>query len=425
VNARGRELKSLPMSDPHRRMLLGVLERALESVNGRSCTRAAAARLPDCNDWRVFAIGKAASAMTLGALDCLGPRVIEALVISKDRHFDPGLERAAGVTCLASGHPLPDERSLAAGAELLRRLQGLAPAQKVLFLISGGASSLVEALPEGVSFADLRKVNEWGLSIGLDIIGLNRIRKTLSLIKGGRLLRHLGGFDVHAFLVSDVPGDDPSVIGSGILGAPESVIGPGRMPAWVQAIMKSALPATIPDDLRIEREVIARLDDALEAAHVAGVKQGLKVAVHAQHFTGDACRLAVHCAHEMILSEADLNLWGGESTVVLPESPGRGGRNQHLALAAARLLAGHDDLALLAAGSDGTDGPTNDAGALVDGSTLDRGTIAGFDAQTCLDRCDSGSFLEASGDLVSTGPTGTNVGDLVIGLRVPSTLARR
>jgi hydroxypyruvate reductase len=413
------------MTDPKRRLLLGVFQRALESVNGRTRTRAAAARLPNAADWRVFAIGKAASAMTLGALDVLGARVIEALVISKDGHFDRELEGTAGVTCLASSHPVPDERSLAAGAELLRRLARLAPNQKVLFLISGGASSLVEALPPGVSFADLKRVNEWGLSIGIDIVGLNRIRRTLSLIKGGRLLQRLSGFDVHAFLISDVPGDDPSVIGSGILGAPEPLIGPGRMPAWVQKLMQSAPPAEIADVLRIEREVIARLDDALDAARIAADELGLGVALHTQHFAGDAERLAVGFVHELVLSAADINIWGGESVVELPAAVGRGGRNQHLALAAARLLAGHDDLALLAAGTDGTDGPTDDAGALVDGSTLDRGTIAGYDAESCLARRDSGSFLEASGDLLHTGPSGTNVGDLVIGLRLPAALAGR
>lgn len=420
-----RALQTHPMSDPHRRILLGVFERVLAAVHGRARTRAAAARLPEGADWRVFAIGKAASAMTLGALDCLGPRVIEALVISKDGHFDAELEGTAGVTCLASAHPVPDERSLAAGAELLRRLARLKANEKVLFLVSGGASSLIEALPSGVTLADLKRVNEWGLSIGLDIVGLNRIRKTLSLIKGGRLLQHLSGFDVHALLISDVPGDDPSVIGSGILGAPEPPIGPGRMPAWVQTLMQCAQPGKIPDVLRIEREVIAKLDDALEAARVAGEDLGLKVALHPQHFAGDARHLAVGFAHELVLSAADLNLWGGESTVELPSEPGRGGRSQHLALAAARLLAGHDDLALLAAGTDGTDGPTADAGALVDGSTLDRGTIAGFDSEGCLARCDSGAFLEASGDLVSTGPSGTNVGDLVLGLRLPRELVAR
>jgi hydroxypyruvate reductase len=413
------------MSGTHRRILLGLFERSLAAVHGRARTRAAAARLPQGADWRVFALGKAASAMTLGALDCLGPRVIESLVVSKDGHFDVELEGTAGVTCLASGHPVPDERSLAAGAELLHRLARLTPEEKVLFLVSGGASSLVEALPNGVTLADLRRVNEWGLSIGLDIVGLNRIRKALSLIKGGRLLQKLSGLDVHALFISDVPGDDPSVIGSGILGAPEPAIGPGRMPAWVQKLMKCAQPATIPDVLRVERQVIAKLDDALDALRGAAEDLGLKVAVHPQRFAGDARHLAVGFAHELVMSPVDLNVWGGESTVELPAEPGRGGRNQHLALAAAGLLTGHDDIAILAAGTDGTDGPTPDAGALVDGSTLDRGTIAGFDAEDCLARCDAGSFLEASGDLVSTGPTGTNVGDLVLGLRLPRGFAAR
>jgi hydroxypyruvate reductase len=413
------------MSATHRRILLGLFERTLAAVHGRARTRAAAAHLPQDADWRVFAIGKAASAMTLGALDCLGPRIIEALVVSKDGHFDAELEGAAGVTCLASAHPVPDERSLAAGAELLRRLARLRPDERVLFLVSGGASSLIEALPQGVTLPDLKRVNEWGLSIGLDIVGLNRIRKTLSLIKGGRLLGKLSGVDVHALFISDVPGDDPSVIGSGILGAPEPAIGPGRIPAWVQTLMKCAQPATIPEVLRIERRVIAKLDDALDAARAAAEDLGLTVAMHPQRFAGDARNLAVAFAHELVLSAADLNVWGGESTVELPAEPGRGGRNQQLALAAARLLAGHDDLAILAAGTDGTDGPTADAGALVDGSTLDRGTIAGLDAEACLARCDAGSFLEASGDLVSTGPSGTNVGDLVLGLRMPRELGAR
>jgi hydroxypyruvate reductase len=101
----------------------------------------------------------------------------------------------------------------------------------------------------------------------------------------------------------------------------------------------------------------------------------------------------------------------------LPRRTGRGGRNQHLALAAARLLVVHDDLTLLAAGTDGTDGPTSDAGAIVDSTTVERGTLAGLDADDCLARADSGRFLEAAGDLLHTGPTGTNVGDLVLGLK--------
>jgi hydroxypyruvate reductase len=114
-------------------------------------------------------------------------------------------------------------------------------------------------------------------------------------------------------------------------------------------------------------------------------------------------------------------VWGGESVMHLPASPGCGGRNQHLALAAARLIAGHDDLLLLAIGTDGTDGPTDDAGALVDGNTCARLTLGEMDIDDCLRRADSGTALAMTGDLLHTGPTGTNVGDLVIGLKLPRT----
>ncbi|HKH19318.1 MAG TPA: MOFRL family protein, partial [Gammaproteobacteria bacterium] len=111
-------------------------------------------------------------------------------------------------------------------------------------------------------------------------------------------------------------------------------------------------------------------------------------------------------------------IWGGETAVTLPSNPGRGGRNQHLALAAALELQGKEKLYMLAAGTDGTDGPTDDAGALVDGNTISRGEANGLDAQDCLRRANGGTFLEASGDLIRTGPSGTNVMDLVIGLKL-------
>src|SRR4029077_16327575 len=128
--------------------------------------------------------------------------------------------------------------------------------------------------------------------------------------------------------------------------------------------------------------------------------------------------LAVRFAHEIHLSTVEVRVWGGESTVQLPEHPGRGGRNQHLGLAAARLIAGHPELLLLTAGTDGTDGVTDDAGALVDAETCARLSLVERDADTCLRRADSGTALAGSGDIVHTGPTGTNVGDLVIGLKL-------
>jgi hydroxypyruvate reductase len=129
-------------------------------------------------------------------------------------------------------------------------------------------------------------------------------------------------------------------------------------------------------------------------------------------------QLATRLCHELALSTEQLHVWGGESTVQLPATPGRGGRNQHLALAAARLLVSHAGMAMLAVATDGTDGSTPDAGGLVDGGTIERGTLDGLDVDESLGKADSGTFLEAAGDLVHTGPTGTNVGDLVLGYKV-------
>ena len=171
---------------------------------------------------------------------------------------------------------------------------------------------------------------------------------------------------------------------------------------------------------RIERTVVASIDHAVAAVAASAADLGLRAQSAPRRFADEATRLAARFAHELSLSPAQLLVWGGESTVQLPPHPGQGGRNQHLALAAARLIAGHAELALLAAGTDGSDGVTADAGALVDAETCARLALAGLDADQCLRAADSARALEASGDLVHTGPTGTNVGDLVIGLKLPA-----
>ena len=168
----------------------------------------------------------------------------------------------------------------------------------------------------------------------------------------------------------------------------------------------------------VERRVVASVDHARSAIAAQAAQWGLAVHAPAARFAGEATRLAARFAHELLLTPAQLCVWGGESTVQLPPQPGYGGRNQHLALAAARLLAGHGDLLLLAAGTDGSDGVSVDAGALVDAETCARLALAELDADRCLRAADSGRALAASGDLVHTGPTGTNVGDLVIGLKL-------
>jgi glycerate 2-kinase len=348
----------------------------------------------------VAAVGKAASSMMLGAHDALGTAVERALVITKDGHVLPQLEAIAGTEILESAHPMPDERSLAAGARLLRWVDELPSNVDPLFLVSGGSSSLVEVLEPGTSFADLERLTAEGLAAGIAIGELNARRAQRSLIKCGRLTAHLRGRTARALFISDVPGDDPAVIGSGVLG-----------PA-----------AEGPDN--VERLVVASIDHAVEAVIVAAHERGLAAEPAVRRFDGDVMRLAVRFSHELHLSTVDVRVWGGESTVLLPEHPGRGGRNQHLGLAAARLIAGHADLLLLSAGTDGTDGATDDAGALVDAETCARLTLANVDTEAALRGADSGTALAVAGDLVHTGPTGTNVGDLVIGLKLSPAAAR-
>ena len=388
--------------DPRRRLVLELFNAGLARVDGRACVRAklladSGTRFPG-PVW-VAAVGKAASAMMLGAHDALGTTIDRALVITKDGHTLPQLE-TLGVELYESAHPMPDERSLQAGERLLRWVDEIPAHVEPLFLISGGSSSLVEVLEAGTSFADLERFTAEGLAAGIAIGELNARRARHSLIKGGRLTAQLKGRRARALFISDVPGDDPAVIGSGLVG-----------------------PSADGVD-NVERTVVASIDHAVEAVIAAASEMGLAAEASSRRFEGDVMRLAVRFSHELHLSVVDVRVWGGESTVQLPENPGRGGRNQHLGLAVARLIAGHADLLLLAAGTDGTDGVTDDAGALVDAETCARLSLAGIDTDSSLRRADSGAALAAAGDLVHTGPTGTNVGDLVIGLKLSTAAAR-
>lgn len=334
--------------------------------------------------------------MALGAHDALGAAQERVLLITKDGHVAPEAYALAGVEIHESSHPLPDARSIAAGERLLQFTQDLPPDVEPLFLISGGASSLAEALVPGVTLDELKRLNNAGMASGIAIAELNANRTRLSRIKGGRLTASLAGRRARAFFISDVPGDDPAIIGSGLLG-----------------------PAASGED-RVERAIIACIDDAVAAAGALAAARGYPVRMDEERFQGDARRLAVRFAHELDLYPQAVQIWGGESVVRLPEQPGQGGRNQHLALAAARSIAGRRDLLLLAAGTDGTDGVTDDAGALVDGDTCGRIALAELDVEECLRLADSGTALARAGDLIHTGPTGTNVGDLVIGLKCGS-----
>ena len=380
--------------DSRRRLLLDLFHAGLARVHGRRCVSSALEGVTPAAPVWVAAVGKAATAMALGAYDALGRAIERTLIVTRDREDLSGFAGGVVPEVWLGSHPVPDQRSLAAGERLLAWVDELPPSVWPLFLVSGGASSLVEVPAAGATLEDLAGLTRLSFTSGMEIGELNARRAALSRIKGGRLAARLAGRAARALFVSDVPHDDPRVIGSGLMG-----------------------PASGGAD-RIERTVVASIDHAVAAVAARATQLGLRVHAPRERFAGSAERLAARFAHEVHLGAAQLCVWGGESTVELPPQPGRGGRNQQLALAAARLIAGRSELLLLAAGTDGSDGVTEDAGALVDAESCARIALAELDADDCLAQADSSRALAASGDLVHTGPTGTNVGDLVIGLKL-------
>ncbi len=210
-------------ADPRRKILLDLFRSALESVDGRLCVRNALAAAGERPVWAP-AVGKAASAMLLGARDALGARLTRSILITKDDHVAPECFGLSSVEILESAHPMPDERSLAAGDRLLQWVDEIPPDTDVLCLISGGASALVESLVPGATFDQLTALNARGLASGMTIVELNAQRSKLSQIKGGRLAARVaakvsGSGTARALFISDVPGHDPAVIGFGAHGA--------------------------------------------------------------------------------------------------------------------------------------------------------------------------------------------------------------
>lgn len=406
--------------DKCRADMLTIYRSALLAVNGRRCVSDWLTQHPDSDFCHIVAIGKAAAAMAAGALDGLGDRIDTALLITRQGYTDAGLATDGRVRQVVSGHPLPDQRSLAAGRLLLDFLATTTPGAPVLFLISGGASALVEVPVAGISLADLQRCNAWLLGSGLAIASINAVRIALSAIKGGRLARYVSGRPVTALLLSDVPGDDPAMIGSGLLYGADTAVPLSRLPDWLQDLVQSASRIQRDGELApgIPHHIIADASMARCAASRRARSLGYQVVEHDRLVTGDVLAVAEDFAHALSAGPPALHIWSGEATVVLPEHPGTGGRCQSLALAVALALSGFSiPWWFLAGGSDGSDGPGTGAGGLTDAATLTRIQDSGLDARDCLAAADAGHCLRAANDLLVTGPTGTNVMDIMLGLR--------
>jgi glycerate 2-kinase len=365
-----------------REEVLAIWQAGVAAVGGYCATQTALRRQPQVAPDQIIAVGKAAGAMMRAALDHYGE--VPALVVTKDGH---GAGLPGHVRLIEASHPVPDERSLAGGRAIRQIVAAMVPGSDLLLLVSGGASSLAEDLVAGKTLEDLQALNQHLLAAGLDITAMNVERRKISRLKGGGLLGHFGGAKVRVLAVSDVPGDDLAVIGSGIGSAPETM------------------------DFNFQAQIVASNQIARDAAVAKARALGFEVQANSEALHDDLEALAQTLGPQIKAMGKGVMIFGGEPTVVLPPNPGRGGRNQALALALAREIAGTEGLSIIVGGTDGSDGPTTAAGAIVDGSTWGPG------AAEALKAADSGTYLEAKDALLTTGPTGTNVMDLLVALR--------
>lgn len=403
-----------------RAMFINAHHAAIDAVGGRvavgRCMRTInREHLPT----HAVAVGKAAADMMAGALDVLGKELRDALVITKHGHSSGLAEYIGKIPVIESAHPVPDASCLQAGEALWRFFCDAPRDARFLLLMSGGASSLAEYLAPGLDVNFMARVNAWLLASGLSIGPMNRVRKRMSRIKGGRLAFAVDGRQTLSLMISDVPNDDPKVIGSGPLACHDESdidVADLALPHWLADALANAPPLAPASAFScVQSQLVANPAMAKAAAAARLREQGATVCVHDELLEGDAISTGTQIVDVARRQRGTVHLWSSETTVKLPDPPGRGGRCQTLALSAARhQLQGHGEVVVLAAGTDGTDGPGEDAGAVVDALSIARGRKQGRSADVDIDAADAGSFLAASGDLLRTGPTGTNVMDLLM-----------
>lgn len=356
--------------------LLSLWQIGVHAVGGAEAVEKALRKYTVPKPDRIIAVGKAASAMSQSACK-IWPET-KCLIITKYGHGD---EAPAKAQLLESAHPVPDQASLKAGQALQKAVASCSSQDHLLILASGGASALAEVPIEGVDIVQLQNQTNALLASGADIRTMNLHRTQNSQIKGGKLLCAFKGSHVTTLAISDVEGDALATIGSGFADVPQKAS--FSFTAHIvasNAIARAAVAAASPVPVRSNYENL--YDNVLE--------------------------LAPRIAAKLKNARSGLYIMGGEPVIHLPKNPGLGGRNMALALNLAREISNIRGLRILVAGSDGTDGPTDAAGAIVDGNTWRP------EAQLALDTANAYPWLKAHGALITTGPTGTNVMDILI-----------
>jgi glycerate 2-kinase len=425
---------ALAAADPYAAVLHAVrLERNTLHAAGASYPLDAFRRIV------VIGAGKSAGRMALAVEQLLDGRISAGLVVTKYGHA----LRQGIIRQIEAAHPVPDQAGMAATRQLLELAQGADERTLVLCLLSGGASALLVAPAAGVALQDKQQATSLLLKAGASIGELNAVRKHLSAVKGGQLAQAIHPARLLTLILSDVIGDRLDVIASGPTAADDSTFAdalaviakyrlreqmPSRVMQHLQRGMEGGLAETVksgdPCLATTLNTVIGGLNQALAAAADRARELGYVTEIITGELQGEAHEAAHMLAQQALTALAALQpgerhclVSGGETTVTV-QGTGKGGRNQELALAFALEMDGHSGVSLLSAGTDGTDGPTDAAGAIVDGSTAAQARRLGIDPEKLLNNNDSYSFfsqldaLAGSASHFITGPTGTNVMDV-------------
>ena len=380
----------------------------------------------------VLGCGKASGAMAEAAEDVLGDRIAEGFVVVKDGYTAP-LRR---IRLAEAGHPVPDARGLAASGRLLDLAASARADDLVLFLVSGGGSALTPAPAPPVTLEEKQQITRLLLAAGATITELNAVRKHLSRVKGGLLARAAWPATVVTLVLSDVVGDPLDVIASGPTAPDPTTFATAlevlarrgvkdRAAASVRARLEAGSRGEVAETPKPGDRVFDRVTNLVvgnnalitDAAVAAAQRLGYRPHLWSRAIQGEAREVGRELVDQARRLEPPACLVAGGETTVTVRGSGTGGRCQELALAAALALRPGDEVTVLAAGTDGTDGPTDAAGAIVDGGSVERGRAAAVDPVGALADNDAYRFLRASGDLLVSGPTNTNLLDLYVLLR--------
>lgn len=422
-----------------------IFRAALRAADPFECVRRHAGRVEarlreeHCGRLTVVAFGKAACAMTRGLLESLPGFDAPGIVVTKYGHAS-GNALPDRIAVYEAGHPVPDENGVSATVRAVDLTRSAGADAQVVCLISGGGSALLAAPCEGVTLGEKQEMTRLLLDAGADIVELNTVRKHVSRVKGGRLAEYADPAGVVSLILSDVIGDRLDSIASGPTAPDETTYGDalrvleryrlaGRVPDSVLRTLERGVRGEIPETPkpgsplfgRVENVIVGSNRLALEAAQEKAREMGYEAVVLTSQLRGearDAARLLAGKAREARSGRTGggrpLCLISGGETTVTVAGNGTGGRNTELALAFALEVAGLDGITLLSAGTDGTDGPTDAAGAFADGNTAVEARRAVLDPEAFLGNNDSYTFFQKAGGLFVTGPTGTNVMDIQI-----------